>query len=905
MIFICYRREDTKAEVTNLHRRLVERFGEASVFVDFTDIQPGEKWPDTLRSKLDESIALLVVIGQGWGEARFKTGAKSGRLRLDDPDDWVRQEICHAFRRRIRIIVVRIDDAKLPETRWDCELDRLADLEHALIRNQKDFERDFLDLCKCLENLIPALKSAAESSGGRHSQFSLSMASSPYADHLLQRYLAIEVQNYRAIQLPLVSQTGRSLIAPIKQLRIDLPLMIVHQNDPDTIQTTLLWVGSDVLTLHEWFRASHTNALLIDRAARFEDIRRDCDIGQKLRPGGRFVIVGDPGCGKTTLLQWITYHYAHRLIAGSSAEGATSNGTPLPANDWIPIMILCRELVGRTLPFHIGDLLRLHLQSRQFSEASTERLVEHLEQLLEQGRGMLLIDGLDEIPDSEQRIAFSRLLTSIANRFPEAPILVTSRVVGFQVVREELSTNYDHFMVGPLDRAAKHTYLELWSKLIGWTPSQTSHLVHQVCHSRVTAKLTDNVFLLAMIAQIQVLDQHLPGRRVNVYRRAVELMINRRTDFTRPALVANEVIPHLEFLAYRMRKKGLQRCSETEITEIFLELRQTEPNESVLRTRSAPDLVRTCIDSLGLLSVAGTDVDSHGFDRQIIQFFHQSFQEYFAGQAILHGRDGANEKSAVARLRGLLATIEIREREVNIADGYKIVETVIADFWQEAVRMAIAELKAGEADDAILMLLPEATTPGPEARARAVFALQCLADEPKVAKSTLTLAFDAAIDCLEDGDGFDTKLNTWMDEALAAVSESAFDKQLREHLTRAFIESQGEARSRIGCCLASRMSTDEVTAENARELVSRASVGLASELQVERVQTALQLLNRFYVAHGRLGFFPPPLQQELTERLLAALYKDDATCSAAMWALTWLTGAKQRIRGNSDRIFTC
>ena len=113
MIFISYRREDSKAEVTNLYRRLVERFGEDHVFVDFNDIPPGEKWPDTLRTKLEASCVALAIIGSKWGDARFPSGKKKGRLRLDDPEDWVRQEICTAILRKnqTRVVVVPIDQS--------------------------------------------------------------------------------------------------------------------------------------------------------------------------------------------------------------------------------------------------------------------------------------------------------------------------------------------------------------------------------------------------------------------------------------------------------------------------------------------------------------------------------------------------------------------------------------------------------------------------------------------------------------------------------------------------------------------------------------------------------------------------------------------------------------------------
>jgi energy-coupling factor transporter ATP-binding protein EcfA2 len=904
MIFISYRREDTKAEVTNLHRRLVERYAEEQVFVDYNDIPPGEKWPDTLRQKLEESCVLLAIIGSDWGDAHFTTGKKKGRLRLDDPDDWVRQEICTAIRRgkEIRVVVVPIDLAKLPETEWNCELDQLPDLQQAPIRNQGDFEHDFIKLCGWLEKQIPELKRVAESR--RDGVVVTQSPSTPEdpSDQAIRHYLVAELRNHASIQLPLISQDGQAVIAPINELRIDLPLIVSHEHDPIDPQTGLLWVGYETLFIHDQFRSTHTNALLVDRASRFEDIRRDCDIGKKLGPGSRLVVVGDPGCGKSTLLQWIAHYYGSLCAASSKpTNGSVVDTQPLPVQNWLPVMILCRDLAGEPLPTQLAELLRGRLTLWQFSDATITSLVPHFERLLEQGRVILLVDGLDEIPNSEQRIEFCKLLTSIANRFPDTPIVVTSRVVGFQAVREEMASKYDHLLVGPLDRAAKREFIERWSKLIGWNADQAMSLVQQVCYSRVTAKLTENVFLLAMVAQIQVLDHKLPGRRVDVYRRAVQLMIQRRRPFAGPPLSVNELIPHLEFLAYWMRKKGVQRCSETEVVYAFRELRRLEPDEPVLQTRTPEELLRACIDSLGLLNVAGTETDRRGFDRLVIQFFHQSFQEYFAGQAINHGHDAAGQEGAVARLRDLLATIEIREREVNIWGEYKIVEPVIADYWQEAVRMGIADLKPDEADDAILMLLPGPTTPPREARPRAIFALQCLADEPQVSEQTVSAVFDAVVDCLEEGDGFNTELHTWMDEALAAVSESVFGKRLLDRLIDGTINSYGDQRSRIVCCTAFLMSGGDstVTSENVEAIIAAVIKGLSSEDQTERVRTALRLGERCYQTGGKLGFLTPSQQEGLSEALLSAVSKDEATVCAALWALAWLTGALNRSRGNN------
>jgi hypothetical protein len=516
---------------------------------------------------------------------------------------------------------------------------------------------------------------------------------------------------------------------------------------------------------------------------------------------------------------------------------------------------------------------------------SSHRLAAHLERLLEAGQAILLIDGLDEIPHAAPRSQFCELLATVADRFPDAPILLTSRIVGFQMIQEQLAPRFDHLIVGPLDRGAKQTFVERWGRLIQWPATVVQGLLWQVSCSRVTAKLTDNVFLLALVAQLHAMDEALPGRRVDVYRRAVEIMARRQRQVAGTPLDVNEVIPHLEFLAYSMRRKGVQRMTDVEATAVFCELRKQEPDEPVLATRDPQELLWMCVDSLGLLTVAGTETDERGYDRKLLQFFHQSFQEYFAGQAIKHGRGGVGEGTgAVAQIRAELSMLKVAQRDVTVFGQYMLTEPVLADNWQEVVRMLIADLPAGDADDAVLMLLPGPTTSLSEARARAVFALQCLADEPEIGHATVEAVFDAVIDSLSDGDGWNSAVNTWMDQALVAAGESRFGTALRDRMIADFVVARSERRNRIGCCVM---------------LTKRTVVALTAET----ADTVIELTNCFFLTNGELGFLRAEQRARLLDALVASAETDEATAAAALWALVWLCDARNRVMAPRDSPF--
>ncbi|RCJ24745.1 hypothetical protein A6770_03550 [Nostoc minutum NIES-26] len=306
-----------------------------------------------------------------------------------------------------------------------------------------------------------------------------------------------------------------------------------------------------------------------------------------------------------------------------------------------------------------------------------------------------------------------------------------------------------------------------------------------------------------------------------------------------------------------------------------------------------------------------SEIDQRGYQRRVIQFFHQSFQEYFAAQALRHGRGIYDGTGILDRLRQQVHELAIVEQKIeSIGTGQKT-EPVVAGYWQEAVRFCISDLDRKEneqkgvdtatADDAMLMLLPSHNTPAKEARALAVFALQCLAEEPDVKNETVYAVLDTAIDNLNELDGSNTKQNTMMDEAVYAVMQSRFGKLCHDRLLQSYIQARDARRNRIGCVF-SLGNSESLNAENAAQMLRpRLETLLSGHSIEERVDAALQLVEAFYRPHAqdanaRIDFLPNELLHETINTLLTAaeekIPSDDSASTAAMWALGWLTSAR-------------
>jgi CHASE2 domain-containing sensor protein len=126
--FVSYRRDQSSFIARSLRTALTTRLGSKSVFLDERSIYPGQQFPRQIREAILGSSVILVIIGPYWLDAR---DAKSGGRRLDDPDDWVRQEVEEGLRHSIAVVIpVLVDGARMPaKNNLPLSIQALSDLQ--------------------------------------------------------------------------------------------------------------------------------------------------------------------------------------------------------------------------------------------------------------------------------------------------------------------------------------------------------------------------------------------------------------------------------------------------------------------------------------------------------------------------------------------------------------------------------------------------------------------------------------------------------------------------------------------------------------------------------------------------------------------------------------------------------
>lgn len=125
-IFISYRRDDSAGHAGRLFDRLKDRLGAEHVFMDVTDLRPGQDFAVELERAVAEANCLLAVIGPQWLGAVDSSGGR----RIDDPDDFVRREVGAALSKGSSVIPVLVHGAKMPRA------DELPEVLRPLARRQ-------------------------------------------------------------------------------------------------------------------------------------------------------------------------------------------------------------------------------------------------------------------------------------------------------------------------------------------------------------------------------------------------------------------------------------------------------------------------------------------------------------------------------------------------------------------------------------------------------------------------------------------------------------------------------------------------------------------------------------------------------------------------------------------------
>jgi HEAT repeat protein len=599
-------------------------------------------------------------------------------------------------------------------------------------------------------------------------------------------------------------------------------------------------------------------------------------LGERLQAARRLVVLGDPGAGKSTLLRWLATAYLLRLQNDADWRELPDIAS-LPDDALLPILIRCRDLPPQADT--LDAMLQHSLRKSEMAENECHALRELLRDRLQAGSALLLVDGLDEITEPSARARFAQQLEQIHRVYPAAPMVVTSRIVGYREMGQRIRCGFEHLTVADLSRQDKDDFARRWCGLT--EPAErraaaAAELIRDIHSSDRIERLTGNPMLLTTMALIKRKIGRLPQRRVDLYEKAVEVLLNWRSVVDTP-LDPREALPQLEYLAHAMCSDGVQQIREDQALALLRQARTDYPNIHAMQQHSPEAFLALLESRTGLLIQSG-HTRHNGYSVAVYEFRHLTFQEYLAGLALVQGHyRGRNPGQTLAQAIAPLAG-QVGESEFGpFADK----ETAVVENWREALRLCLATCNDSDVDAALLAILrplPEETS---TARARAVLAALCLADEPNVSQTLAQEVLQRLAEQVRDDDG-GGRTFTSLDAAAMELAASRWTGLLGEYLLDEFFRSETEQRVYPGGLYGMVRETQAPTeAFEFSAWLAQQAVQLAAGNESEAAAVALTVMTLTF--RGK-NCQVPGVADGLVQRLAGSA----PMSHAAAWALAWM-----------------
>lgn len=402
-----------------------------------------------------------------------------------------------------------------------------------------------------------------------------------------------------------------------------------------------------------------------------------------LNPGSRHVILGDPGSGKSTLMRFLA------LVGTSPPLQKRCDACP---DTRLPILVILRQYADELKDRRNLSILDYIQETIQADFSLKDAEFDFFEYYLESGQGILLFDGLDELPSPSFKKTVRDRITSLLTTYPGNTGIITSRIVGYENPFRFDPKKFHHQRLTKLRLPEMEQFVRDWYKAriehkkeCDDNANDLIRIFHDEEHTAIR-ELAENPLLLTIVALVHRIDAVLPDERVVLYQKCTETLLNTWHTWkyrigettTKRGKTERRNRRRMEAIALWMHCRSVDETKHQravvpyEELKVFLAAHITEHEKSRTDEEDPADLADEFLDFVkkkaGLLIEVGDERYS---------FVHLTFQEYLTASHLIT----TNEVGGAEALWQSIGTHSNDPR------------------WQEVLRLLIGSLKSNEAQE--------------------------------------------------------------------------------------------------------------------------------------------------------------------------------------------------------------